>query len=56
MAEDIRQGFKESKERAKALKTFTQVQKDYEGFIQNNTDRLQKRADKIQINLDSATI
>jgi hypothetical protein len=56
MAEDIRQGFKESKERAKALKTFTQVQKDYDGFIQNNTDRLQKRADKIQINLDSATI
>ncbi len=56
MAEDIRQGFKESKARAKAVKTFTQVQKDYEGFIQNNTDRLQKKAENIQINLDSATI
>lgn len=56
MAEDIREGFKESKERTRAIKTFTQVKSDYDNFLQNQTDRLQKKADSIQINLDSAEI
>lgn len=56
MAEDIREGFRESKARAKAIKTYTQVKNDYDNFIQTNTDRLQKKIDSIQINLDSAEI
>ena len=56
MAEDIKESFKESKQRTRAIKTFTQVKNDYDSFLQNQTDRLQKKADSIQLNLDSASI
>jgi len=56
MAEDIKEGFKESKERVKAIDKFTKVKNDYNNFIQTTTDKLQKKSDSIQINLDSATL
>ena len=56
MAEDIREGFKESKERVKAIDKFTKLNANYNNFIQTNTDKLQKKSDNIQLNLDSAAI
>jgi hypothetical protein len=56
MAEDIREGFKESKRKTRNLKSFTEVKTDYEKFLSNASDNVQKRADNIQINLDSASI
>ena len=56
MAEDIRDGFKKSKERANAFDKYNKVKNDYNNFIQTNTDKLQKKSDSIQLNLDSASI
>ena len=56
MAEDIREGFKESKRKTRNLKSFTEVKTDYEKFLSNASDNVQKIADNIQINLDSASI
>ena len=56
MAEDIRDGFKKSKEKVNAFDKYNKVKNDYNNFIQTNTDKLQKKSDSIQLNLDSASI
>lgn len=56
MAEDIRDGFKKSKEKVSAFDKYNKVKNDYNNFIQTNTDKLQKKSDSIQLNLDSASI
>ena len=56
MAEDIREGFKESKLRVKAINKYNKVKTDYTNFTQTFPDKLQKKSDSIQLNLDSAAL
>lgn len=56
MAVDIKQGFKDAKEKLDTLQKTQKIRTEYENRVNNFTDKLQNKADKIQLNLDSAEI
>jgi hypothetical protein len=56
MAVDIKQGFKDAKEKLDTLQKTQKIRTEYENRVNNFTDKLQDKADKIQLNLDSAEI
>ena len=56
MAVDIKKGFKDAKEKLDTLQKTQKIKNEYEKRINNFTDKLQEKADKIQFNFDSAEI
>jgi hypothetical protein len=56
MAVDIKQGFKDAKEKLDTLQKTQKIRTEYENRVNNFTDKLQDKSDKIQLNLDSAEI
>lgn len=54
MAVSIKKGFNDAKKKLDSLKKLNEVKGEYERRIDNFTNNLQKKADNIQINLDSA--